>query len=100
MLKKQYLTLVPAILLASGCASQQAMQTKPPVRQGNVQITQTQVIKVKPTPVIIEQTPTVKPVPKSYNSFYDWKNDFTSRAIASGYSPSDCLLYTSPSPRD
>jgi lytic murein transglycosylase len=89
MLKKQYLTLVPAILLASGCASQQAMQTRPPVRQGNVQVTQTQVIKVKPTPVIIEQTPTVKPVPKSYNSFYDWKNDFTSRAIASGYSASD-----------
>ena len=83
MLKKQYLALFPALVMV-GCTSQQAMQ-KPskPVRQGNVQITQTQTIQVKPAPKpVIKPQPVAKP---SYNSFSDWKSDFSMRAISSGH---------------
>ena len=86
LLKKQYLALFPALVMV-GCTSQQAMQ-KPskPVRQGNVQITQTQTIQVKPTPVpVVKPTPVAKP---SYNSFSDWKSDFSMRALASGHDAS------------
>lgn len=79
MLKKQYIALLP-VLLAAGCASQQpAQQTNKPVRQGNVEITQTQVIKPTPKPTV------VKPAPQpSYRSFSDWKSDFSMRAMSSG----------------
>lgn len=88
MLKKQYIALFPALVMV-GCTSQQAMQ-KPskPVRQGNVQITRTQTIQVKPTPT---PAPVVKPQPiakPSYNSFSDWKSDFSMRAMSSGYDAS------------
>ncbi|MDN6275887.1 lytic murein transglycosylase [Psychrobacter sp.] len=86
--KKRYIALVPALVMA-GCASQQT--TQKPVRQGNVEITQTQTIQVKPTPQP-ETRPTPKPQPQpqpvakpSYNTFYDWKSDFSSRSMASGY---------------
>ena len=80
-LKKQYLTLMPALVMV-GCTSQQAMQKKP-VRQGGVEITQTQTVQVKPTPApVVKPQPAPKP---SYNSFYDWKSDFSMRAISSGY---------------
>ncbi|MGO3876360.1 MAG: lytic murein transglycosylase [Psychrobacter celer] len=83
ILKKYYIALFAALVMV-GCTSQQAMQ-KPskPVRQANVQITQTQTIQVKPTP-----KPAVKPQPvakPSYGSFSDWKSDFSMRAMASGY---------------
>ncbi|MGO3756117.1 lytic murein transglycosylase [Psychrobacter celer] len=83
ILKKYYIALFPALVMV-GCTSQQAMQ-KPskPVRQANVQITQTQNIQVKPTP-----KPAVKPQPvakPSYGSFSDWKSDFSMRAMASGH---------------
>ncbi|MBF2718354.1 lytic murein transglycosylase [Psychrobacter sp. NG254] len=79
--KKQYLTFMPALVMV-GCTSQQAMQTKP-VRQGSVEITQTQTIQVKPTPApVVKPQPAPKP---SYNSFSDWKSDFSMRAISSGY---------------
>ena len=78
-LKKQYFTLMPALVMV-GCTSQQAMQKKP-VRQGGVEITQTQTVQVKPTPA-----PVIKPQPApSYSSFSDWKSDFSMRAISSGY---------------
>ncbi|WP_186474860.1 lytic murein transglycosylase [Psychrobacter sp. KCTC 72983] len=80
-LKKQYLTLMPALVMV-GCTSQQAMQKKP-VRQGGVEITQTQTVQVKPTPApVIKPQPAPKP---SYSSFSDWKSDFSMRAISSGY---------------
>ncbi|MDN3453989.1 MULTISPECIES: lytic murein transglycosylase [unclassified Psychrobacter] len=80
-LKKQYLTFMPALVMV-GCTSQQAMQNKP-VRQGSVEITQTQTIQVKPTPAPVV---TPKPAPKpSYSNFSDWKSDFYMRAISSGY---------------
>lgn len=96
MLKKQYIAILP-VLLASGCATQQVVQQPKPVRHGNVQITQKQTVRVKPAPVVIEQKPTVTvqpttppPAPQpTYRSFYDWKNDFSNRAIAAGYNPSD-----------
>ena len=93
MLKKQYLAIFP-ILLAAGCTGQQAMQkTNKPIRQGNVDITQTQTITVKPQPAPIIIKPTVVtpvPAPKpSYRSFNDWKSDFSMRAIAAGKNPSD-----------
>ncbi|MGP5551664.1 lytic murein transglycosylase [Psychrobacter celer] len=83
ILKKHYIALFPALVMV-GCTSQQAMQ-KPskPVRQANVQITQTQTIQVKPTP-----KPAVKPRPvakPSYGSFSDWKSNFSMRAMASGH---------------
>ena len=79
--KKQYLTFMPALVMV-GCTSQQAMQSKP-VRQGSVEITQTQTIQVKPTPApVVKPQPAPKP---SYNSFSDWKSDFSMRAISSGY---------------
>ncbi|WP_201579375.1 lytic murein transglycosylase [Psychrobacter sp. Pi2-52] len=80
-LKKQYLTFVPALVMV-GCTSQQAMQSKP-VRQGGVEITQTQTVQVKPTPApVVKPQPAPKP---SYGSFSDWKSDFSMRAISSGY---------------
>ncbi len=80
-LKKQYFTLMPALVMV-GCTSQQAMQKKP-VRQGGVEITQTQTVQVKPTPApVIKPQPAPKP---SYSSFSDWKSDFSMRAISSGY---------------
>lgn len=83
MLKKHYIALFPALVMV-GCTSQQAMQkTSKPVRQGNVEITQTQTIQVKPTPrPVVKPQPVAKP---SYNSFSDWKSDFSMRALASGY---------------
>ncbi len=91
MLKKHYIAVLP-ILVAAGCTSQQAMQQPNiPVRQANVDITQTQTITVKPTPVIVQPT-IVKPVPvpqQSYRSFSDWKSDFAMRATAAGKNPSD-----------
>lgn len=84
---KSYLTLLP-IILASGCATQQVQQNKP-VRQPNVQITETQVIKPAPRPVVVEK-PTIKPTPQpSYRSFSDWKSDFSMRAMTSGYNAAD-----------
>jgi membrane-bound lytic murein transglycosylase B len=89
ILNKQYTLLLP-ILLAAGCATQQPMQqTSKPVRQGNVQITENQTIQVKPTPTIVQPT-VVQPKPQqSYNSFADWKSDFSIRAISAGYNASD-----------
>ena len=81
-LNKNYLAFFPALVMV-GCTSQQAMQPNKPVRQGNVQITQTQTIQVKPTPApVIKPTPVAKP---SYNSFSDWKSDFSMRAISTGH---------------
>ena len=85
MLKKHYIALLPVLFLAS-CVSQ---PQKKPVRQGNVQVTETQTI-IKPTPVIVQPNKVVKPTPQaSYSSFADWKSDFSTRAIASGYNSSD-----------
>ena len=87
MLKKHYIALLPVLFLAS-CVSQ---PQKKPVRQGNVQVTETQTI-IKPTPVIVQPNKVVKPTPTpqaSYSSFADWKSDFSTRAIASGYNSSD-----------
>ena len=82
-LNKHYLAFFPALVMV-GCTSQQAMQQpNKPVRQGNVQITQTQTIQVKPNPApVIKPTPAAKP---NYNSFSDWKSDFSMRAISSGH---------------
>lgn len=72
---------MPALVMV-GCTSQQAMQSKP-VRQGGVEITQTQTVQVKPTPApVVKPQPAPKP---SYSSFSDWKSDFSMRAISSGY---------------
>lgn len=93
MLKKHYAALIPVLWLA-GCASQQSMQQKP-VRQSNVKVTQTQTITVKPAPVVVTPNKVVKPAPapkpvyKSYNSFSDWKSDFSMRAMAAGYNAAD-----------
>ena len=93
MLKKQYIAIFP-ILLAAGCTSQQAMQqTNKPIRQGNVDITQTQTITIKPQPAPVIVKPTVvtpvPTVPPSYRNFNDWKSDFSMRAIAAGKSSYD-----------
>ncbi len=85
ILKKQYIALLPLLWLA-GCTSQQAMQQNTPVRQGNVQITQTQTIQVRPKPVVQPTVVTPKP---SYRNFDDWKSDFSMRAISSGYNAPD-----------
>ncbi|SNT69354.1 lytic murein transglycosylase [Psychrobacter sp. LV10R520-6] len=91
MLKKQYIAFLPAsisALLIVGCTSQQVIkQPSKPVRQGNVQITQTQTIQVKPAPVpsVIIPKPVAQP---SYSSFSDWKSDFSMRAMSSGYDAS------------
>ncbi|ALF60419.1 lytic murein transglycosylase [Psychrobacter urativorans] len=87
MLKKHYIALFPVLFLAS-CVSQPQQK---PVRQGNVQVTETQTI-IKPKPVIVQPNKVVKPTPApqaSYSSFADWKSDFSTRAIASGYNSSD-----------
>ncbi len=89
MLKKQYIAFLPALVMV-GCTSQQAMQAPPtkPVRQGNVQITQTQRVQVRPAPAP-KPAPNVvmtKPAaPTSYNTFADWQSDFSMRALSSGY---------------
>lgn len=81
MLKKQYIVLLP-VLLAVGCATKQPTpQPTKPVRQGNVQITQTQIIKPTPKPIVVKPQPAPKP---SYGSFSDWKSDFSMRAMSSG----------------
>ncbi|MFZ2553961.1 lytic murein transglycosylase [Psychrobacter urativorans] len=89
MLNKHYIAILP-VLLAAGCTGQQAMQQQSkPVRQGTVEVTQTQTIK--PRPVIVKPA-VVKPIPApqpSYRNFADWKSDFSMRAIAAGQSPSD-----------
>nr|WP_317199956.1 lytic murein transglycosylase [uncultured Psychrobacter sp.] len=90
MLKKQYAALLPALFFV-GCTSQQAMQQPSktvPVRQGKVEITQQQTITVKPTPAPVI-TPKPQPVKPSYQSFSDWKSDFSMRALSSGYSSYD-----------
>ncbi len=89
MLKKHYIAFLPVSLSALvivGCTSQQvAKQPSKPVRQGTVQITQTQVIQVKPKPIPSVITPAPKP---SYSSFSDWKSDFSMRAMSSGHDAS------------
>lgn len=85
-----YLALLPVLFLA-GCASQQPTQVpQKPVRNANVQVTESQTIQ-KPKPVVVKPaTPAPKPEPKTYySSFEDWKADFSRRAIASGQSPSE-----------
>ncbi|WP_435980264.1 lytic murein transglycosylase [Psychrobacter sp. DM4] len=89
IVKKQYAALLPALFFI-GCTSQQAMQqpsNSVPVRQGNVDITQTQTIQIKPAPVVV--TPAPQPVKPSYRSFSDWKSDFSMRAMSSGYNSYD-----------
>ncbi|WP_201615911.1 lytic murein transglycosylase [Psychrobacter urativorans] len=91
MLKKQYLALFTVLFLAS-CVSQPTVkQPSKPVRHGNVQITESQTI-IKPAPVIVQPNKVVKPQPTpkpSYSTFADWKSDFSTRAIASGYNSYD-----------
>lgn len=87
LLKKQYIAFIPALVMV-GCTSQQvAKQPSTPVRQGNVQITQTQTIQVTPTPVPTSVTPKVAPQ-RSYNNFSEWQSDFSMRAMSSGYDAS------------
>ena len=78
-------TLLPALMIV-GCTTQKpAVQPTKPVRQGNVQVTQTQKIVVKPAPVVVQPVKVVPVEPKTnYNSFSDWKSDFSMRAISSG----------------
>lgn len=80
---KHGLALISALFLAS-CATQQA-----PVQQVPV---------TKPAPVIVVKPETPPPAPKPepkpqpkahYNSFSDWKSDFTMRAISEGYNAYD-----------
>lgn len=85
-----YLAIFPVLFLA-GCASQQPTQVpQKPVRNANVQITESQKVQ-KPKPVVVAPKPvTPTPQPKThYSSFEDWKTDFSRRAIASGQNPSD-----------
>ncbi|WP_201535802.1 lytic murein transglycosylase [Psychrobacter ciconiae] len=85
-----YLAIFPVLFLA-GCASQQPTQVpQKPVRNANVQITESQKVQ-KPKPVVVAPKPvTPTPQPKThYSSFEDWKADFSRRAIASGQNPSD-----------
>ena len=92
MLTKRYFALIPAVLpvlFLASCATQ--TQTNKPVRHGNVQVTESTTI-VRPAPVIVPPNKVVKPAPApkaSYSSFADWKADFTTRAIASGYNSAD-----------
>ncbi len=92
MLKKHYIALLPVLFLAS-CVSQQPMQKSTPtpskpVRQAEVEITQTQTIQVKPAPTIVEKPAVIAPKP-SYRSFSDWKSDFSMRAMSAGHSSAD-----------
>lgn len=88
ILKKQYIALLPLLWLAS-CTTQQVVKTPDkPVRQGGVDITQTQTVQVKPTPVIVTKPTVIAPKP-SYSSFSDWKSDFSMRAISAGHSAAD-----------
>ena len=87
--KKHYIAILLPTLMVVGCASQKpATQPTKPVRQGNVQVTQTQTITVKPKPVVRPQVVTPAPKP-SYTSFSDWKSDFSMRAISAGKNPAD-----------
>ncbi len=87
--KKHHIALLLPALMIVGCTSQQTSpQPNKPIRQGNVQVTQTQTITVKPAPVV--RPTVVTPAPKpSYSSFSDWKSDFSMRAVAAGKNPSD-----------
>lgn len=85
--KKHHIAILLSALMIVGCSSQQtAPQPTKPVRQPNVQVTQT--ITVKPKPVVRPQVVTPAPKP-NYTSFSDWKSDFTMRAIAAGKSAND-----------
>ncbi|WP_348654579.1 lytic murein transglycosylase, partial [uncultured Psychrobacter sp.] len=87
--KKHHIAILLPTLMVVGCASQKpATQPTKPVRQGNVQVTQTQTITVKPKPVVRPQVVTPAPKP-SYTSFSDWKSDFSMRAISAGKNPAD-----------
>lgn len=89
MLKKSHIAVL-SVLALTGCATQPTMQpqVQKPVRQGNVQITEQQTVRVTPKPA-----PTApKPVPEpkaSYTSFDDWKMDFIRRSAAQGYNAND-----------
>lgn len=75
------LVLTPALILAS-CATQQAPTPLPVTKPAPV-------IIVKPEPPKVV-TPQPQPQPKAtYNSFADWKSDFTMRAISEGYNAYD-----------
>ena len=85
--KKHHIALLLPALMIVGCTTQKtAPQPTKPVRQGNVQVTQTQTITVKPVVKPTVVTPAPKP---SYNSFSDWKSDFSMRAVAAGKNPND-----------
>lgn len=82
--KKHHIALLLPALMIVGCTGPKpAPQPTKPIRQGNVQVTQTQTITVQPAPVV--RPVVVAPTPKTnYNSFSDWKSDFAMRAMASG----------------
>lgn len=89
MTRKLLAIAVPALLFA-GCTTTQTVEQKPPIKVTQVekQPTQTVIIEENTTtrPVVTTPTP---PVRQGYNSFADWKNDFSMRAVAAGYSSSD-----------
>lgn len=81
MLKKISLFIAPALVFV-GCA-------QAPVQQKPVQTKPTPVIVVKPQPPKVTP-PNPQPVPNAtYNSFSEWKSDFTKRAIAEGHNAYD-----------
>ena len=83
--KKHHIALLLPALMIVGCTTQKtAPQATKPVRQGNVQVTQTITVKPVVRPTVV--TPAPKP---SYSSFSDWKSDFSMRAVAAGKNPSD-----------
>lgn len=83
--KKHHIALLLPALMIVGCTTQKtAPQATKPVRQGNVQVTQTITVKPVVRPTVV--TPAPKP---SYSSFSDWKSNFSMRAVAAGKNPSD-----------
>lgn len=103
------LTLIAPLLIAplfTGCANQPPAH---PNKQTNQQKNQHKPLhqqpnhSPKPTKSGKTNYPTIKPTykapqyqyPSNYNSFYDWKNSFTQRAIQSGYIAADVqkLMY-------
>ena len=83
--KKLHIALLLPALMIVGCTTQKtAPQATKPVRQGNVQVTQTITVKPVVRPTVV--TPAPKP---SYSSFSDWKSDFSMRAVAAGKNPND-----------
>ena len=83
--KKLHIALLLPALMIVGCTTQKtAPQATKPVRQGNVQVTQTITVKPVVRPTVV--TPAPKP---SYSSFSDWKSNFSMRAVAAGKNPSD-----------